>query len=164
MARYLRISWLSALIITAFVYGTAVIGSLFTTVGMFGWYQNIAKPPWTPSGSVIGIVWTILFTLTAMAGILAWNMRPRSGDNIMAMEILGINLLLNMLWTYIFFMQHSINGALLEMVLLWLSILAAIVVFRRLNRVAGLLLLPYILWVSFAFYLNWAIAMLNRAL
>ncbi len=164
MARYLRISWLSALIIAAFVYGTAAIGSLFTAVGMPGWYQNIAKPAWTPLGSVIGTVWTILFTLTAMAGILAWNMRPRGGDNVVAMEILGINLLLNMLWTYIFFMQHSITGALLEMILLWLSTLAAVVIFWRLNRVAGLLLLPYILWVSFAFYLNWAIAMLNRVL
>ncbi|MDD3926253.1 MAG: tryptophan-rich sensory protein [bacterium] len=164
MTRYLKISWLSALVIAAIVYAAAVIGSLFTAVGIPGWYAGIAKPAWTPPGSVIGAVWTVLFTLTAIAGILVWNTRPRGRDNVMAMEILGINLLLNILWSYIFFSQRSIGGALLEMIFLWFSILAAIILFWRVNRVAGLLLLPYILWVSFAFYLNWTIAVLNQAI
>jgi len=164
MSRYLKISWLSVLVIAALVYGAAAIGSLFTAAGIPGWYQSIAKPAWTPPGSVIGAVWTVLFTLIAVAAILVWNTRPRGRDNVIAMEMLSINLLFNVLWSYIFFMRHSIGGALLEMIFLWFSILACIVLFWRINRVAGLLLLPYILWVSFAFYLNWTIAMLNGAI
>ncbi len=138
-----------------------IIGSLFTARAIAGWYTTVAKPAFSPPAWVFGPVWTTLFVLMGVAAFLVWKRGLDRRDVRIALGIFIGQLVLNTLWSIIFFGLHSPGGALIEIVFLWLAILATIVAFAKISRPATWLLAPYILWVSFAGYLNYSIWILN---
>jgi len=149
-----------------------IIGSVFTTPSIAGWYSGIVKPALNPPAWVFGPVWTTLFALMGIAAFLVWkkgldrrDVNPHTkgfGVGVkIALILFGIQLVLNTLWSIIFFGLHSPGGALVEIVFLWLAILATIIAFAKISKPAAWLLSPYILWVSFAMYLNYSIWVLN---
>lgn len=136
------------------------IGSIFTTSSVKGWYLTLEKPMLNPPSWFFGPVWTTLFLLMGYALYLVWS--SESGKSkILAYWAFGIQMVLNTLWSIIFFGLHSPGGALLEMIFLWLAILGTIIAFARISKLAAWLLAPYILWVSFAGYLNYLLWILN---
>jgi len=147
-----------------------VVGSLFTTPTIqSGWYAGIIKPALNPPAWVFGPVWTTLFVLMGISAFLIWKKGLDRRDVRIALGIFAGQLILNTLWSIIFFGSTllTINGlnnigiAFIEIVFLWLAILATIIAFAKISRPAAWLLMPYILWVSFAMYLNYAIWILN---
>jgi len=139
---------------------TSYLGSTVTSGGM-EWYQTIVKPEWTPSGAIIGTVWTVLFILATISALLFWNRETSPKKKKTVVTVFLLNAALNFLWSYIFFGAHLIDVAVWEAGLLALSVLALIVLMWRKHKVASLLLLPYLLWVSFATYLTYSISLLN---
>lgn len=138
-----------------------VIGSIFTNPSIPVWYGGLNKPPFNPPNWIFGPVWTILYILMGISAYLIYekglkNKRVRS-----ALIIFGVQLLLNSLWSIIFFGWHLLLLAFLELVLLWAAIILSIISFNRISRTAAYLLIPYILWVSFAAVLNLSIWLLN---
>ncbi len=141
-----------------------IIGSVFTMSQIPTWYVGLMKPALNPPSWVFGPVWTILYFMMGVAAFLVWR---RGGDRIQvrqALVIFGIQLVLNTLWSIIFFNAHQLLFALIWIVLLLLAIVWTIVVFARISRPAASLLVPYLAWVSFATYLNGALYWLNRGI
>jgi translocator protein len=138
-----------------------IIGSVFTMPSVTGWYAGITKPTFNPPAWVFGPVWTTLFALMGIAAFLIWKKGLERKDVKIALGIFMGQLVLNTLWSIIFFGLHSPGGALVEIVFLWLAIAATIIAFARISKAAAWLLVPYILWVSFAAYLNYSIWILN---
>ena len=125
------------------------------------WYEALAKPSWNPPAWLFGPVWTVLYTLIGYAGYLAWR-SSIANQRYAAFSIYAIQLLLNALWTPLFFGYHSPGLALVNIVAQWVAIALNIAAFHRIKPAAGLLLVPYLLWVSFALVLNASIWILNR--
>ena len=139
-----------------------IIGSVFTTPAISsGWYATLARPALNPPAWVFGPVWTALYALMGIAAFLVWKKGLERRDVKIALGIFIGQLVLNTLWSIIFFGLHSPGGAFVEIVLLWLAILATIIAFAKISRTAAWFLVPYIVWVSFAAYLNIMIWMLN---
>lgn len=138
-----------------------VIGSIFTTPSISGWYANLVRPEFAPPNWIFAPVWTTLFALMGIAAFLVWKRGLGDKKVKIALVIFLVQLILNTFWSIIFFGLHSPGGALIEMIFLWLAILATIIAFAKISKPAAWLLLPYILWVSFAGYLNFSIWMLN---
>lgn len=138
-----------------------IIGSVFTTPSIAGWYAMLAKPEFSPPNWVFAPVWITLFVLMGIAAFLVWKQGLDRKDVKIALGIFIGQLVLNTLWSIIFFSLHSPGGALVEIIFLWLAILATIAAFYKISRPAAWLLVPYILWVSFAMYLNYSIWILN---
>src|SRR3989344_2820951 len=142
--------------------GAGVIGSFFTAPAVqSGWYIGIVKPALNPPAGVYGPVWTTLFALMGIAPFLVWKKGLDRRDVKIALGIFLGQLVLNTFWSIIFFGLHSPGGALVEIAFLWLAILATIIAFAKISKPAAWLLVPYILWVSFAAYLNYVIWSLN---
>jgi translocator protein len=125
-----------------------------------GWYAQINKPSWTPPSWVFGPAWTTLYALMAIAAWMVW-MRPATPARRAALTAFFVQLVLNALWTPLFFGARAPGLALVDIVLLWMAIAATIVLFWRVRPAAGALLIPYILWVSYATALNFAIWQMN---
>ena len=122
------------------------------------WYQGLQKPSWNPPPWVFGPVWTSLYIMMAVAAWFAWReVGLRSGP----LRLYFLQLLLNLLWSYLFFWAHSPFLALIDIAILWLAVGATVLAFWRARPLAGVLMLPYWLWVGFAGSLNWAIWRLN---
>src|SRR3989339_747339 len=143
-----------------------IIGSFFTVGAIDTWYTGIVKPAWNPPSWLFGPVWVTLYAMMGVAVWLVWRRRD-SGSKAgmtwrLALAMFGIQLVLNALWSIIFFGLHSPGWAFVEIVLLWAAIVGTIGVFWRISKPAALLLVPYILWVSFAGYLNYTIWDLNK--
>jgi len=138
------------------------IGSQFTTPKIPTWYAGLVKPSFNPPSWLFGPVWTLLFILMGVALYIIWQNTKRKKSRDVAIIAFGVQLVLNILWSILFFGMHSPGYAFIEIFVLWIAILVNIILFFRLNKTAGLLLLPYILWVSFASVLNGAIYFLNR--
>ena len=139
----------------------SIIGSVFTAPSIPAWYAGIVKPALNPPAWVFGPVWTTLFALMGIAAFLIWKKGLDRRDVQIALGIFLGQLVLNASWSIIFFGLHSPGGALIEIIFLWLSIFATIIAFVRVSKSAAWLLVPYILWVSFAAYLNYLIWILN---
>lgn len=139
-----------------------IIGSVFTTPSITGWYAGIIKPTIIPPAWLFGPVWTTLFALMGIAAFLVWKKGSKRMDVRIALIIFAGQLILNTLWSIIFFGLHNPGGALVEIVFLWLAILITIIAFAKISKPAAWLLVPYILWVSFASYLNFLIWILNQ--
>ncbi len=137
-----------------------VIGSFFTTSAIPTWYAGLVKPALNPPSWVFGPVWTALYALMGIAAFLIWKNQTATSKN-MAYRFFFIQLILNVVWSIIFFYHHNIGGAFIEIIFLWLAIIATIIAFAKISKPAAWLLVPYLLWVSFAMYLNYAIWMLN---
>lgn len=137
------------------------IGALFTTPAIGSWYSTLTKPVLNPPNWLFAPVWTTLFLLMGIAAFLIWRKAAEPNLKRGALKLFGIQLILNVLWTALFFGAHSPFYALLEIVILWFAILFTILAFRKISKSAAYLLLPYIIWVSFAAYLNYSIWVLN---
>ncbi len=140
---------------------TATLGGNVTTKGM-EWYKTINLPPWTPPGSLIGIVWSIIFILATISAITFWNKSPRNSRFLIIILIFLINAVLNFGWSYLFFGLHKLNLAILESALLGASVFVLIFLIWPVSKLASILLLPYGFWVSFATYLTYAVSSLNK--
>lgn len=146
------------LIITITVSELAgIIGSVFTASAISNWYVGLIKPAFSPPAWIFGPVWVILYFLMGVAAFLIWKKGMDRKDVKIAMGIFIGQLILNTLWSVIFFGLRSPGLALIEIVFLWLAILATICSFRGISKPAAWLLTPYILWVTFAIYLNYSI-------
>ena len=137
-----------------------LVGARWTAPEIGGWYRGLAKPGFNPPGWVFGPVWTILYLLMAVAVWRVWEAEP-SGLRTAAIAMFLVQLTLNFAWTWIFFHLHAIRGALGEIVMLWMAIAVTTVLFSKIDVSAAALMVPYLLWVSFASVLNAAIARLN---
>jgi translocator protein len=137
------------------VLAAALFGGMFTPGE---WYASLEKPSWNPPSWVFGPVWTILYVMIAIAGWLAWRNRDRSK---LPITLWGGQLLLNALWSWLFFGREQPGLAFVDIVILWLLIATFIVSAWRISRAASLLFVPYALWVGFAAALNFAIWRLN---
>jgi len=135
------------------------IGSIFTMPAIAGWYSTLNKPAWTPPNWAFGPVWTTLYILMGISLYLIWNTRVRGVKT--AMGIFAAQLVLNVLWSFLFFGLQSPLLGMIGIVALWIAILATIIVFYRINRPAAYLLLPYIIWVTIASALNYSVLILN---
>lgn len=136
------------------------LGSFFTIGSIKDWYIVLVKPALNPPAWIFGPVWTMLFILMGYALYLVWKNEGRKSKRL-AYSAFGIQMVLNVLWLIIFFGLHSPGGALAEIVFLWLAILVTIIAFAKISKSAALFLVPYIIWVSFAIYLNYSIYALN---
>ena len=141
--------------VTIFV---AIAGALLTDIGE--WYFSLEKPAWQPPDWAFGPVWTTVFTATATAAVLTWLNAPT--ERAVLAAAFGINAILNIAWSWLFFRLRRPDWALVEVMLFWLSIAVLIFVCARIDARAGWLLVPYLAWVSFAAYLNLTIVRLNR--
>ncbi len=137
------------------------IGAFFTTSSISSWYTTLQKPALNPPAWVFGPVWTLLYFLMGVAASLVWKNGLQHKGVRIAMGFFLAQLTLNTGWSIIFFGARQPGYALFEIILLWGTILATIVMFYRVSRPAAWLMLPYIVWVSFAAYLNGAIYFLN---
>ena len=138
------------------------IGSIFTRDSVEDWYPKLEKPSFTPPGWIFGPVWTLLFALMGISLYVVSQQREEGGAPRTSHVLFGIQLVLNVLWSYLFFGRRSPGWALVEIVFLWAAIAATTGAFWRVSRTAALLLLPYLLWTSFAALLNYEIWCLNR--
>lgn len=146
--------------LAAATFAVGGLGALVTLPQIPGWYRTIAKPDWTPPDWAFGPAWTTLYVLMAIAAFLVWR-RPDQPARRLGLRLWWAQLLANALWSPLFFGLHRLGLALLDIALLWLLILGVMFVFRRVHGLAAGLLLPYLLWVSFAAALNAAIWQLN---
>jgi len=144
----------------AVCFAAAGVGSWLTTLGLDDWYEGINKPTFTPPGWIFGPVWSALYLMMAVAAWLVWR-RERFAGAGGALGLFGLQLALNVAWSGLFFAMQSPGAALIEIVLLWLAILATLVAFARHSAAAAWLLTPYLAWVSFAAVLNFALWRLN---
>jgi len=126
------------------------------------WYRNLAKPSWCPPDWLFGPVWTVLYLFVAVSGWLVWRREGLDGAAV-ALAVYSVHLVLNGLWSMIFFGLRRPDLAFVEVFILWLSILATIGVFYPIDKTATLLLIPYGTWVGFAVMLNFRIWKLNPA-
>jgi tryptophan-rich sensory protein len=138
----------------------AAAGGLATEIGP--WYRALRKPSWQPPDWAFGPAWTLIFTLTAAAGVLGWKAAPDTAWRATLIAAFAANGVLNTVWSFLFFKLRRPDWALKEVVALWLSIAVLIVTVAGLSTVGAWLLVPYLLWVSFAAYLNLTIVRLNR--
>lgn len=137
-----------------------LVGARWTAPEIGGWYRGLVKPWFNPPGWVFGPVWTVLYLLMAIAAWRVWEAAP-SGLRTAAIWMFVAQLALNFAWTWIFFHLHAIRGALAEIALLWAAIAGTAILFGKIDVTAGVLMIPYLVWVSFASVLNGAIARLN---
>lgn len=144
-------------ILAAFLPG--VIGSAATTVDQ--WYAQLAKPAWTPPGYVFGPAWTLLYLLM---GISTWVLWKQGGMKKAALPFLlyGVQLVLNALWPWLFFGRHDIGPAFFEIIILLAMAILMTMAFARHSRISAILLIPYLVWVSFAACLNYTVWMMNK--
>lgn len=149
-----------ALISIIIAYLAGYIGSFFTTSSLDIWYVDIVKPTLNPPSWVFAPVWTLLYTLMGISAYIVWTKRKEIKVKT-ALIVYGIQLVLNALWSILFFGLQNPQLAFYEIIVLLVFIIINTVLFWRISRVAGILLVPYILWVSFATYLNFSIWMLN---
>ena len=137
----------------------AAAGGVLTTTGP--WYQNLRRPSWKPPDWAFGPVWTTIFTLAAISGVMTWNADTGREARTSLLVAYGVNGIFNIAWSAIFFRMRRPDWAFVEVLFLWLSIVALIVVTVRVSGTAALLLAPYLAWVSVAAVLNREIVRMN---
>ena len=152
--------WLGLAVFLAVCFGVAALGSVATTPNIPNWYAGLAKPSWNPPNWIFGPVWSVLYASMAAAAWLVWRQNGLRAA-VLPMTIFAVQLALNCAWSWLFFGWHSPGIAFVEIVLLWLAIATTVVIFWQRSLVAGLLLVPYLAWVSFAAVLNFTIWRLN---
>jgi tryptophan-rich sensory protein len=158
MQRYLRIG---LVVMTCLVVG--YLSGMATQEGIKTWYPTLVKPFFNPPDWVFGPVWTLLYIFMGIAGGLMWNQHDTNPEGVKkGFLFFVIQLGLNAMWSYLFFVLCNPLLALIEIVLLWLLIFETYTQFKKINRWAGKLLIPYLAWVGFATLLNGAIWWLNR--
>jgi translocator protein len=151
--------WLPALAAGASAIVVAVLGASMTELGP--WYYRLNKPDFQPPDWAFGPAWTIIFALAAISGATAWKDAPNEPAREWVIGLFALNGVLNILWSALFFRLHRPDWALMEVPFLWLSILVPIMIFARFSKRASLILMPYLMWVTFAAFLNFEVVRLN---
>jgi benzodiazapine receptor len=148
-------------IIAAAIAASAVaaLGALSTRLG--AWYYHLSKPSWQPPDWLFGPAWTVIFALAAIAGLTYWRRERSTTSRRWVIAAFALNAFLNTFWSLLFFRLERPDWAFAEVGFLWLSIALLIALLARTSLLAALLMLPYLVWVSFAAYLNWKIVQLN---
>ena len=136
------------------------IAGLFTADAVPEWYETLNRPSFSPPNWLFGPVWTTLYLLMGISLFLIWKQNPSKGRNF-AILVFMIQLTLNFCWSFIFFYFHMIGLALIEIILLWISIVLMLVLFYKIKPMAAIINIPYLLWVTFATILNAAYYILN---
>jgi len=156
----LRQHWRSLIVLLVTCLAVMALGALVTRPAIAGWYAQLSRPSWTPPNGIFGPVWLVLYLSMAIAAWLVWCQRHTSA---MAwpLGLFAVQLGLNGAWSYLFFGQHNIFAALVDIVLLWCGIVATLLAFWRVRPLAGWLFVPYLLWVTYAVALNATIWRLN---
>jgi benzodiazapine receptor len=154
-----RSFWRPVVIAAAVAIFIGVLGGTLTDTGP--WYQSLHKPPWQPPDWLFGPAWTLIFALATASAVYAWRRASNRVEREWVVGLFALNVFFNVLWSTLFFAMKRPDWALIEVVFLWLSILLPIIVFWRFAKPASLYLLPYILWVSFAAFLNLTVVRLN---
>ncbi len=142
--------------------GTGGVGALFTTPAIPAWYKSLKKPQFTPPNSAFGPIWTILYILMGIAVFLVWRRGLNQDGVTAAFAVFWFQLVLNLLWSVVFFGFKSLWGGVVIITILWIAIVATIILFFPISAVAGGLRIPYIIWVSIATNLNIQVWRLNR--
>lgn len=152
----------TSLLIIAFITGiTALIGNLWVVSGM-NWYASLKLPSYTPPNWVFSLMWTLIYLCTAAAAYRIWHYEQH---NIYVWIIIGLfitNACLNIYWTYLFFHQHALVGALIDALLLLFNVLALMYMIGSTSYITAALLIPYAVWMVVAIVLNTAIVIMNR--
>ena len=146
-------------ILIVFVAGS--IGTLSTISELTTWYAALTKPDWTPPNWAFGPIWSTLYVLMGIALFLVWRKGLERKDVKFAIIIFVVQLVLNVLWSVVFFGMHSIFSGFILILILWIAIFANIIAFYVISKPAGLILIPYLIWVSIASYLNYSVYLLN---
>lgn len=152
-------SWKPIVAAASAALAVALIGGLMTDLGP--WYEQLQQPRWQPPDWLFGPAWTTVFALTALAGVIAWRHSESREARQNLLIFFSLNATLNVTWSLLFFRLQRPDWALVEVAVLWLSIVALIIVCGRRRAAAGWLLVPYLAWVSFASFLNYTIVQLN---
>ncbi|MES2062705.1 MAG: TspO/MBR family protein [Bacteroidota bacterium] len=139
-----------------------VVASIFTRPEITGWYSTLNKPPFTPPNWLFPVAWTIIYIMIATAAYMVWKLRDTSATYQTAVIIYVVQLALNFSWSIVFFGLHQILYALIIIVALLVAIILNISWFNRFRKTAAWLLIPYLLWVSYATLLNISICILNN--
>lgn len=153
-------NWVKLVLSVLFTVGIGSLGGIFTMSEIQGWYAGLQKPSFNPPNWLFGPVWSMLYLLMGISFYLIWK-QPVSAVRNVALTLFVIQFILNFFWSILFFNQHMIAAALLEMVFMWIFILLTMIWFAKLSPTAAWLLLPYLCWVSFATVLTAAIWKLN---
>ena len=159
--RHARFGWVTDLFIIAIVILVAAMGGLVTGGESDPWYAQLEKPPLNPPSIAFGIVWPILYVFMAIAAIIVRRKVGYLENASTSFGLFFLQLGFNSAWSFLFFFFHRPVWSMLDIIALWFAVLATMVQFGRHSTVAGLLFLPYLLWVSFAAYLNGMIVWLN---
>ena len=154
------IEWEPAILAALWAIILGGAGGALTEIGE--WYHNLKKPSWQPPDWLFGPAWTVILGLSAWSFYLASTAATTIDHALYIAGLFAINFVLHFAWSPLFFKAKRPDFALVENVFLWLSVLALVVVLPTYSELAGWLNIPYLLWVSFAFVLNWKIVQLNR--
>ena len=158
----MKLKNLSKLVFSILICQSAgIVGSIFTSSSIQTWYTTLQKPSFTPPNWLFAPVWLILFTLMGISLYLVWNKGLKNKQVKNSLSLFGLQLILNVVWSFLFFGLRSPLLGLIEIVFLWVFIVLTILKFHKISKTAGLLLLPYIVWVSIALMLNFYIWRLN---
>jgi tryptophan-rich sensory protein len=153
--------WLALVVFIAICFAVAGIGSAFTAGSVKTWYPGLLKPPGTPPAWVFGPVWSTLYLMMATSAWLVWRQRDLE-DVALALAVFVAQLILNGLWSYIFFGLRRPGAALIEIIVLLVAIAITTIKFLEHSRLSLWLMTPYLAWVTYASYLNYGIWRLNR--
>lgn len=158
-----RRPWVSLAVAILVCEVVGASGAVFTSAGLESWYPTLARPDLAPPNWVFAPVWTTLFALMGIAVWLVWRQAEggRSRPARLALGIFAVHFVINIAWSGVYFGLQSLFGGLIVIGILWLAILASMWAFDRVDRRAALLLVPYLAWVTFAGYLNYAFWTLN---
>lgn len=154
-------NWLELGLIIVVCELAGIIGTFFTIPAIPTWYATLNKPFFNPPSWVFGPVWIMLYALMGISFFIIWKKGLNKKENKLAVSFFGIQLILNALWSIIFFGLQNILFALIEILLLWLFLVITIIQFYKIDKRAAYLLVPYLLWVSFATILTFFIFILN---
>jgi len=139
-----------------------VLGGIITINSVRTWYPGIQKPSFNPPNWLFGPVWSTLFIIISISAYLVWIRRDSIVHFPRTVAVYFIQLILNLAWSFLFFYNHLIGAALIEIIALLVVIAINGIMFYKINRIAGLLFIPYFLWVSFATFLTYNIFILNQ--
>lgn len=156
----IRNPWIALAGFVGVCFLAAAIGGFFTNLSVQSWYPTLRKPSWTPPSWLFGPVWTTLYVMMGVAAWLVWREKGFSGAA-WPLRLFFIQLALNAAWSVIFFGMRSLGWAVVEIALLWGFILLTALSFWLVRPAAGLLMVPYFVWVSYAAVLNYSIWKLN---
>ena len=153
-------TWTPIIVAAAVAILLGVVGGLMTPIGP--WYRDLRKPSWQPPDWLFGPAWTVILGLAAWSAVIAWNAAPDATARTTVVILFATNAVFHLLWSPLFFRLRRPDWALVEVVFLWASLVALVVGLWPIAPTASLLILPYLLWVSFASWLNYTIVRLNE--